>query len=89
MLFVVVVLVHHVLHVKLSKVDLVGLAPNLEVSQFLQGGLLGGQHEHNVLVAVLAHALRHLLGVGPDLKKERRRERSTSSNNCKRARDDI
>ena len=50
-------------HAPLAEVDLVGLAPDLEVAELLDGEPVG-QHQHHVLLVVLAYPSLHLR-VGP------------------------
>jgi hypothetical protein len=54
-----------VIHGELSKVDTVLTAPDLEVMKFLDGGLLLGQHEHDVLLVVLSNDHGHFR-LGPE-----------------------
>ena len=46
-------------HAPLSKVDLVGLAPDLEVAELLDGEPVG-EHQHHVLLVVLSYPHLHL-----------------------------
>ena len=52
----------HLRHAPLSEVDLVGLAPDLEVAELLDGEPVG-KHQHHVLLVVLSYPHLHL-GIG-------------------------
>ena len=47
-------------HVKLAEDDLEFVAPDLEVSQLFDGGLLGRKHQDDILLVVLANDHLHV-----------------------------